>query len=84
MPMWLRPIVGWLMPKVGPKGLEFARARVEMKAIETILHLRRERPAMMKNMVPAMSGRWLHDTGWSAGKTNEAAGARLPAGAGRL
>jgi coenzyme F420 hydrogenase subunit beta len=23
-----------------------------MKAIETILHLRRERPAMMKNMVP--------------------------------
>ncbi len=53
MPMWLRPIVGWLMPKVGPKGLEFARARVEMKAIETILHLRRERPAMMKNMVPA-------------------------------
>jgi coenzyme F420 hydrogenase subunit beta len=52
MPMWLRPIVGWLMPKVGPKGLEFARARVEMKAIETILHLRRERPAMMKNIVP--------------------------------
>ena len=40
------------MPKVGPKGLEFARARVEMKAIETILHLRREEPKRMKNMVP--------------------------------
>ena len=52
MPNWLRPIVGWLMPKVGPKGLEFARARVEMKAIETVLHLRREKPARMKNMVP--------------------------------
>ncbi len=52
MPNWVRPIVGWLMPRVGPKGLEFARARVEMKAIETILHLRRERPAMLKNMVP--------------------------------
>jgi coenzyme F420 hydrogenase subunit beta len=52
MPNWLRPIVGWLMPWVGPRGLEFARARVEMKALETILHLRRLRPAQMKNMVP--------------------------------
>ncbi|WP_286261449.1 Coenzyme F420 hydrogenase/dehydrogenase, beta subunit C-terminal domain [Polynucleobacter sp. HIN9] len=52
MPNWLRPIVGWLMPKIGPRGLEFARARVEMKAIETVLHLRRELPKKMKNMVP--------------------------------
>ena len=52
MPQWLRPIVGWLMPRVGPRGLEFARARVEMKAVETIVHLRREMPAKMKNMVP--------------------------------
>jgi coenzyme F420 hydrogenase subunit beta len=53
MPQWLRPIVGWLMPRVGPRGLEFARARVEMKALETIVHLRREAPARMKHMVPA-------------------------------
>ncbi len=53
MPNFLRPIMGWLMPKVGPKGLEFGRARLEMKAIETVLHLRREAPAKMKNMVPA-------------------------------
>jgi len=52
MPDWLRPIVGWLMPKIGPRGLEFARARVEMKAIETILHLRRHMPRKVKNMVP--------------------------------
>jgi coenzyme F420 hydrogenase subunit beta len=52
MPNWLRPIVGWLMPKVGPRGLEFARTRVEMKAIETVLHLRREQPARMISMVP--------------------------------
>ena len=52
MPNWLRPIVGWLMPKIGPRGLEFARARLEMKAIETVLHLRRELPKKMKNMVP--------------------------------
>lgn len=52
MPDWLRPVVGWLMPRIGPRGLEFARARVEMKAIETIIHLRRERPARIKSMVP--------------------------------
>ncbi len=52
MPNWLRPIVGWLMPKIGPRGLEFARARIEMKAVETVIHLRREQPAKMKNMIP--------------------------------
>jgi coenzyme F420 hydrogenase subunit beta len=52
MPNWLRPIVGWLMPRVGPRGLEFARARVEMKAVETMVHLQRESPARMKTMVP--------------------------------
>ena len=37
---------------IGPRGLEFARARVEMKAIETVLHLRRERPRRVRTMVP--------------------------------
>ncbi len=53
MPDWARPIVGWLMPRIGPRGLEFARARLEMKAVETVLHLRREAPRRMKYMVPA-------------------------------
>jgi coenzyme F420 hydrogenase subunit beta len=53
MPNWARPLVGWLMPRLGPRGLEFARARVEMKAVETVIHLRREYPARVKNMVPA-------------------------------
>ncbi|SPH20175.1 hypothetical protein ASD8599_00914 [Ascidiaceihabitans donghaensis] len=52
MPNWVRPIVSWLQPRFGPRGLEFARARLEMKAAETILHLRRTMPAKMKNMVP--------------------------------
>jgi coenzyme F420 hydrogenase subunit beta len=52
MPTWIKPLVNWLMPRVGPRGLEFARARVEMKAIESILHLRREAPARIKNMLP--------------------------------
>jgi coenzyme F420 hydrogenase subunit beta len=53
MPDWLRPVVGYLMPKIGPRGLEFARARVEMKAIETILHLRQQMPRRMRSLIPA-------------------------------
>jgi coenzyme F420 hydrogenase subunit beta len=53
MPDWARPIVAFLQPRIGPRGLEFARARIEMKAIETVLHLRRAFPARMKNMIPA-------------------------------
>ena len=53
MPDFVRPIVAWLMPKIGPKGLEFARTRVEMKAIESILHLRKKRPGKIKSMIPA-------------------------------
>ncbi|MEN9317088.1 MAG: hypothetical protein RIS35_3481 [Pseudomonadota bacterium] len=52
MPNWLRPIVAWAMPRFGPRGLEFARARVEMKAIETVLHLRREAPRRMRWLIP--------------------------------
>jgi coenzyme F420 hydrogenase subunit beta len=63
MPKWLRPIVGRLMPYLAPKGLEFARARVEMKAIETMIHLAREKPARMKHMIPphvrAIAARYL-------------------------
>jgi coenzyme F420 hydrogenase subunit beta len=52
MPDWLRPIVSWIMPRFGPRGLEFARTRLEMKAAETVIHLRRERPRRVKFMVP--------------------------------
>jgi coenzyme F420 hydrogenase subunit beta len=52
MPNFLRPLVGWLMPRIGPRGLEFARARVEMKAVETVLHLRRQHPRRLRTMVP--------------------------------
>ncbi|MEO0380379.1 MAG: Coenzyme F420 hydrogenase/dehydrogenase, beta subunit C-terminal domain, partial [Pseudomonadota bacterium] len=53
MPNWVRPLVSWLQPRTGPRGIEFARTRVEMKAAETILHLRHTLPAKMKNMIPA-------------------------------
>ncbi len=53
MPDWVRPIVSWIMPRFGPRGLEFARTRIEMKAAETVIHLRRERPRRVKSMVPS-------------------------------
>jgi coenzyme F420 hydrogenase subunit beta len=52
MPDFMRPIMGWLMPKIGPRGLEFARARVEMKAAETVLYLRQMAPRRLRSMVP--------------------------------
>lgn len=52
MPDWARTIVGWLMPRIGPRGLEFARTRVEMKAVESVVHLRREKPRRVRSMVP--------------------------------
>jgi coenzyme F420 hydrogenase subunit beta len=52
MPKLLRPLVGWLMPRIGPRGLEFARARVEMKALETVVQLRREKPRRLRRLVP--------------------------------
>jgi coenzyme F420 hydrogenase subunit beta len=53
MPDWVRPLAGRLQRWFGPKGLEFARTRVEMKAIETVLHLRNAARAKMKSMIPA-------------------------------
>jgi coenzyme F420 hydrogenase subunit beta len=51
-PRWLRPLVARLMPLMGPKGLEFARARLEMKALETVVLLREHRPRRMRRMIP--------------------------------
>jgi coenzyme F420 hydrogenase subunit beta len=52
MPNFMRSIFAWVMPRFGPRGLEFAKARVEMKAIESVIHLRSIAPHKIKNMVP--------------------------------
>jgi coenzyme F420 hydrogenase subunit beta len=41
-----------MQTRFGPKGLEFARTRVEMKMAEGIINLRAERPRRMKRMIP--------------------------------
>jgi coenzyme F420 hydrogenase subunit beta len=67
-PNWLRPIVSFLQPRIGPRGLEFARARMEMKAVETVSHLRRTHPARMKNMIPAHVWRLVAKHGLTPGE----------------
>jgi coenzyme F420 hydrogenase subunit beta len=75
MPGFLRPLVGWLMPRIGPRGLEFARARAEMKAVETVLHLRSVAPRRLRSMVPAHVWQLVASYGLSrSGITNPRAG----------
>lgn len=52
LPVVVRPFLNRMMPRFAPRGVEFARARVEMKAIETVVHLRRACATRVKNMVP--------------------------------
>jgi coenzyme F420 hydrogenase subunit beta len=76
MPNWLRPVVSFLQPRIGPRGLEFARARVEMKAVETVLHLRRAFPARIKNMVPDHVWRLVKPYGLEPGADEVSGGPR--------
>lgn len=41
------------VPIVGPATTELARTRAEMKALETVVQLRRERPRRMRHRIPA-------------------------------
>lgn len=56
-PAWARPLIGWMMTRFGPKGLEFARTRVEMKQVEGIVNLRAHRPRRVRRMVPDFAWR---------------------------
>jgi hypothetical protein len=67
MPDGRRPIMSFRQPRIGPRGLECARARVAMKAVETVLHLRRADPARMKNMIPALVWRLVARSGLTLG-----------------
>jgi coenzyme F420 hydrogenase subunit beta len=54
-PAWLKPLIGRMMTALGPRGLEFARTRVEMKVLEGIVTLRRHRPHRLRRMVPGFA-----------------------------
>jgi len=62
-PAWLKPLIGRMMTAFGPRGLEFARTRVEMKVLEGIVTLRRHRPHRLRRMVPAFAWTLAHAYG---------------------
>ena len=70
MPDWLRPLMGWLMPRIGPRGMEFARARLEMKAIESVVHLRHEVPRRVRHMIPEHVWRLVKPYGLEPGESD--------------
>jgi len=51
LPRRPRPLVALLQRRFGPRGLEFARARVEMKSLEGIVTRRRHGARLMRRMV---------------------------------
>jgi coenzyme F420 hydrogenase subunit beta len=56
-PKWVRPLIAWAQARFGPKGIEFARTRVDMKVAEGIINLRAERPRRLRRMVPDFAWR---------------------------
>ncbi|SDH12742.1 Coenzyme F420 hydrogenase/dehydrogenase, beta subunit C-terminal domain [Roseospirillum parvum] len=80
MPDWARPIVAWLMPRTGPRGLELARARLEMKALETIVHLRHAHPKRLQRMVPEHVWRLAEPYGLTPTPDERGGGERLSDG----
>lgn len=78
MPDWARPIAAFLQPRIGPRGVEFARTRLEMKAAETVLHLRRAEPARMKHMIPEHVWRLVAPYGLTPGPGEAPARDRQP------
>ena len=57
LPMWLAEVVGWLVQRVGPKGLEYGRVSIDSHITRNALWLRRNHPAMAERHIPAFARR---------------------------
>ena len=57
LPMWLAELVGWLVQRVGPKGLEYGRFSIDSHFTRNALWLRRHHPAMAERHIPAFARR---------------------------
>jgi len=57
LPMWLAEVVGWLVQRVGPKGLEYGRFSIDSHFTRNALWLRRNHPAMAERHIPAFARR---------------------------
>ena len=57
LPMWLAELVGWIVQRVGPKGLEYCRFSIDSHFTRNALWLRRNHPEMVERHLPAFARR---------------------------
>jgi coenzyme F420 hydrogenase subunit beta len=51
-PKPIRALIAFLQRRRGPKGLEFARAIIEMKLLRNLTHVREKHPGVAEKVVP--------------------------------
>lgn len=52
LPMWFAKIMGVVIDKIGPKGLEYARFSIDSHFTRNYLHVKRNHPGMVDQHVP--------------------------------
>ena len=57
LPLWLAEVVGWLVQRVGPAGLEYGRFSIDSHFTRNALWLRRHHPAIAERHIPAFAKR---------------------------
>jgi coenzyme F420-reducing hydrogenase beta subunit len=57
LPMWLAELVGWVVQRIGPKGLEYGRFSIDSHFTRNALWLRRHHPGMVERHLPAFARR---------------------------
>ena len=57
LPMWLAELVGWIVQRVGPKGLEYGRFSIDSHFTRNALWLRRHHPEVVERHLPAFARR---------------------------
>jgi coenzyme F420-reducing hydrogenase beta subunit len=57
LPRWLAEVLGWLIGRIGPQGLEYGRFSIDSHFTRNALWLRRHHPAMAERHIPAFAQR---------------------------
>jgi coenzyme F420 hydrogenase subunit beta len=57
LPMWLAELVGFVVQRFGPQGLEYGRFSIDSHFTRNALWLRRHHPAMAERHIPAFAER---------------------------
>jgi len=57
LPRWLAEAIGWVVQRVGPKGLEYARFSIDSHFTRNALWVRRHHPEIADQHIPAFAKR---------------------------